>query len=135
MNHSATHLLHAALREVLGGHVTQRGSLVAGDRLRFDFSHPQPVTAEQLARIEALVNERIRDNSEVQTEQLAFADAVARGAVALFGEKYTDQVRMLSMGDGFSVELCGGTHVERTGDIGVLRIVSEEAIAARCAPN
>ena len=130
LNHSATHLLHAALREVLGGHVTQRGSLVAGDRLRFDFSHPQPVTAEQLARIEALVNERIRDNSEVQTEQLAFADAVAKGAVALFGEKYTDQVRMLSMGDGFSVELCGGTHVKRTGDIGVLRIVSEEAIAA-----
>ena len=130
LNHSATHLLHAALRETLGGHVEQRGSLVAADRLRFDFSHPQPVSADELAHIEALVNIRIRDNSEVLTEEMPFAEAIATGAVALFGEKYADSVRVLSMGDGFSVELCGGTHVRRTGDIGVLRIVAEEGIAA-----
>ena len=130
LNHSATHLLHAALREVLGNHVEQRGSLVAADRLRFDFSNPQPVESGDLARIEALVNERIRDNSEVQVEETTFADAQTRGAMALFGEKYGEHVRLLTMGGGFSVELCGGTHVARTGDIGVLRIVSEEGIAA-----
>ena len=130
INHSATHLLHAALREVLGGHVEQKGSLVAADRLRFDFSNPQPVASDDMARVEALVNQRIRDNSDVIVEEMPFADALDKGAMALFGEKYDDAVRVLTMGGGFSVELCGGTHVARTGDIGVLRIVSEEGIAA-----
>ncbi len=130
LNHSATHLLHAALRKVLGDHVTQKGSLVAAERLRFDFSHPRPVSGEALHTIEALVNARIRDNSKVRTEEMRFADAIDRGALALFGEKYADKVRVLTMGNGFSVELCGGTHVSRTGDIGVLRLVSEEGIAA-----
>ena len=130
LNHSATHLLHAALRETLGGHVEQKGSLVAPDRLRFDFSHPEPVSEAERRRIETLVNARIRENSAVVTEEMPYGDAIAKGAVALFGEKYADNVRVLTMGGGFSVELCGGTHVSRTGDIGVLRIVSEEGIAA-----
>ena len=130
VNHSATHLLHAALREVLGKHVQQKGSLVAADRLRFDFSHSQAVTKEERAAIEALVNSRIRENTEVRIREMDFADAVKAGALALFGEKYADRVRVLDMGNGFSVELCGGTHVGRTGDIGLLRIVSEEAVAA-----
>ncbi|MDE0420832.1 MAG: alanine--tRNA ligase [Gammaproteobacteria bacterium] len=130
LNHSATHLLHAALREVLGSHVEQRGSLVAPDRLRFDFSHPKPVTACELQRIEALVNDRIRDNTETGIEVMDFDDALAKGAIALFGEKYADRVRVLTMGNGFSVELCGGTHVARSGDIGVFHIVSEEGVAA-----
>ncbi len=129
-NHSATHLLHAALREVLGTHVEQKGSLVAEDRLRFDFSHFQPVTDAELAAIERRVNEKIWENSEVGTELMDFDAARERGAMALFGEKYDDEVRVLSMGEGFSVELCGGTHVRRTGDIGLLRVVSEQGIAS-----
>ena len=129
-NHSATHLLHAALREVLGEHVQQKGSLVEADRLRFDFSHHGAVNREELATIEALVNRRVRENTEVGTREMSFADAIEAGALALFGEKYADHVRVIDMGEGFSVELCGGTHVERTGDIGLLRIVSEEAVAA-----
>ena len=130
LNHSATHLLHAALREVLGDHVEQKGSLVAADRLRFDFSNPQPLGDDELAQVEALANREIRANSEVRVEELPFDDALERGARALFGEKYGDHVRVLTMGGGFSVELCGGTHVARTGDIGLLRIVAEEGIAA-----
>ena len=130
LNHSATHLLHAALREVLGSHVEQKGSLVAPDRLRFDFSHPKPVTADERERIEALVNDRVRDNTETVIEAMDFDDALAKGAIALFGEKYGDRVRVLTMGNGFSVELCGGTHVARSGDIGVFHIVSEEGVAA-----
>jgi alanyl-tRNA synthetase len=130
LNHSATHLLHAALREVLGEHVQQRGSLVDAQRLRFDFSHGEPVTESQTAEIEALVNAEIQRNTEVTTQVLNYEEAIARGAMALFGERYGDSVRVLGMGDGFSVELCGGTHVRRTGDIGILRVVSESGIAA-----
>ena len=130
LNHSATHLLHAALREVLGSHVEQKGSLVAPDRLRFDFSHPKPVAADELARIESVVNARIRVNTETLAEVMDFEDAIAKGAIALFGEKYADRVRVLTMGEGFSVELCGGTHVARSGDIGVFHIISEEGVAA-----
>ena len=129
-NHSATHLLHAALRQTLGATVEQKGSLVAPDRLRFDFSHTQPVAADELAAIDALVNAHIRDNAVVATKEMPYPDAVAAGALALFGERYADRVRVLSMGDDFSVELCGGTHVARAGDIGLLRIVGEEGIAA-----
>src|SRR5690554_1925448 len=130
LNHSATHLLHAALRKLLGEHVTQKGSLVDSERLRFDFSHFEAITAEQLKAIETLVNNQIRINSPVLTEECDMTTAKAKGAMALFGEKYGDNVRVLTMGDGFSVELCGRTHVSRTGDIGLMRITSESGVAA-----
>jgi alanyl-tRNA synthetase len=135
-NHSVTHLLHEALRQRLGEHVTQKGSLVAPDRLRFDFSHPRTLSAEDILAIEAEVNERIRANSAVRTRLLTPDRAVAEGALALFGEKYGEEVRVVAMGGAsdeekpFSVELCGGTHVRRTGDIGLFKIVGETAIAS-----
>ena len=129
LNHSATHLLHAALREVLGTHVQQRGSLVAPDRLRFDFSHHQPVTEEELRRIERLVNRQIRLNADAEITELPYDEAIASGAIAFFGDKYSGVVRVLRLGD-FSMELCGGTHVGRAGDIGLLKITSETGIAA-----
>jgi alanyl-tRNA synthetase len=133
-NHSATHLLHAALRNRLGGHVTQKGSLVAPDRLRFDFSHPSALSAQEIADIEADVNAEIRANEAVSTRLMTPDDAVAAGALALFGEKYGDEVRVLSMGrqtdKRYSVELCGGTHVRATGDIAVFKIISESAVSS-----
>ncbi|WP_407276155.1 alanine--tRNA ligase [Halothiobacillus sp. DCM-1] len=129
LNHSATHLLHAALRHVLGSHVHQRGSRVSDESLRFDFSHPEPVTAEQLRQIEALVNAQIRENHAVDTREMAIDEAKAAGAMALFGEKYGDVVRVVTMGP-FSMELCGGTHARRGGDIGLIKIVSEGGVAS-----
>jgi alanyl-tRNA synthetase len=134
-NHSATHLLHEALRRRFGAHVTQKGSLVAPDRLRFDYSHPMPPTPEDMAAVAAEVNRRVRANAEVLTRLMTPDEAVKKGALALFGEKYGEEVRVVSMGgedDGhhFSTELCGGTHVRRTGDIGLFKIVGEAAVAA-----
>ena len=138
-NHSATHLLHAALKRVLGPHVAQKGSLVAPDRLRFDFSHPKPVTPDELERIESMVNAIIRQNSDVSTRLMATDDAIKAGAEALFGEKYGDEVRVLTMGDdddkAYSVELCGGTHVRRLGDIGLFTILVGKRRRRRRAPH
>jgi len=138
-NHSATHLLHEALRETLGTHIAQKGSLVAPDRLRFDFSHPKPIAADELEAVEALANAIVFQNSPVTTRLMAVDDAIAEGAMALFGEKYGDEVRVVSMGTAiegekagrsYSTELCGGTHVGATGEIGLVRVVSESAVAA-----
>ena len=136
-NHSATHILHEALRQVLGDHVAQKGSLVAPERLRFDFTHPKPLTEDELARVETLANQIVQDNAPVETRLMGQEDAIRSGARALFGEKYGDEVRVVSMGrpdpgvaHPFSVELCGGTHVSRTGDIGLICIVGEGAVAS-----
>jgi len=135
-NHSATHLLHEALRQVLGDHVAQKGSLVAPDRLRFDFAHPKPMSPEEIERVEDIANEVVLQNSPVTTRLMAVDEARASGARALFGEKYGDEVRVVAMGEGghntmgWSVELCGGTHVRRTGDIGVISVVGESAVAS-----
>ncbi len=135
-NHSATHLLHEALRQVLGDHVAQKGSLVAPDRLRFDFSHQKPMTQKEIERVEDLANERVLENSRVETRLMAIEDARESGARALFGEKYGDEVRVVVMGDGdgnqlgWSVELCGGTHVRRTGDIGLISVIADAGVAA-----
>jgi alanyl-tRNA synthetase len=135
-NHSATHLLHEALRLVLGDHVAQKGSLVAPDRLRFDFSHPKPISADELERVEDIANDIVLQNTPVTTRLMAVDDAIASGARALFGEKYGDEVRVVAMGEGsgntlgWSVELCGGTHVKRTGDIGLISVLSDSGVAA-----
>ena len=135
-NHSATHLLHEALRQVLGDHVAQKGSLVAPDRLRFDFSHPKPMSGEEIGRVEDIANDMVLQNSAVTTRVMPIDDARASGARALFGEKYGDEVRVVAMGEGggntlgWSIELCGGTHVKRTGDIGIISVVGESAVGA-----
>jgi alanyl-tRNA synthetase len=129
-HHSATHLMHAALKHVLGNHVEQKGSLVDATKLRFDFSHPKAVSKDEIKEIESLVNMHSLNNSQVTTDLMKLDDAIAMGAEAMFGEKYDDDVRVLSMSDGFSVELCGGTHVARTGDIGMFIITSESSVSS-----
>jgi alanyl-tRNA synthetase len=135
-NHSATHLLHEALRLVLGDHVAQRGSLVTPDRLRFDFVHTKPITPQEMAEIEDLANDIVLQNSKVETRLMGIEEAKESGARALFGEKYGDEVRVVSMGDptgnalGWSVELCGGTHVNRTGDIGLITVLGEAGVSS-----
>ncbi|MGY8986435.1 MAG: alanine--tRNA ligase [Sphingomonadales bacterium] len=129
-NHSATHLLHEALRVELGDHVTQKGSLVRPNKLRFDFSHQKPLSQAELSRVEVVVNEKIRENTEVSTRLMTPDSAIEAGAMALFGEKYGEEVRVVSMANNFSIELCGGTHVERTGDIGLIKIVGESAVSS-----
>jgi alanyl-tRNA synthetase len=135
-HHSATHILHEALRQVLGDHVAQKGSLVAPDRLRFDFSHPKPMTAQEIERVEDIANDVVLQNTPVTTRLMAVDDAIASGARALFGEKYGDEVRVVAMGEsggnamGWSVELCGGTHVKRTGDIGLIAALADSGVAA-----
>src|SRR5262245_33608890 len=139
-NHSATHLLHEALRQVLGDHVAQKGSLVAPDRLRFDFSHPKPMSDAEIERVEDIANDVVLQNSPVTTRLMAQDDAIASGARALFGEKYGDEVRVVAMGQkpdgaggnamGWSVELCGGTHVRSTGEIGLIRVFAESAVGS-----
>ena len=124
-------MLHAALKQVLGDHVQQKGSLVDESKLRFDFSHPKPLTKDEISSIEEIVNRESLNNLEVKTEVMYLDDAISSGAQALFGEKYEDEVRVLSMGDkSFSVELCGGTHVKRTGDVGVFVITSQSSVAS-----
>jgi len=130
LNHSATHLLHSALQQILGEHVNQKGSLVDSQRLRFDFSHGESISAQQIREIEHRVNREILRNTPVETEVMTMDEAVEKGAMALFGEKYGSEVRVLSMGGDFSVELCGGTHVSRTGDIGLLKISAESSVSA-----
>ena len=130
LNHSATHLLHAALREIVGKHVLQKGSLVAPDCLRFDFAHFEALTPEQIQAVENRVNEKILENTTATVTEMSPEDAAKTGAMALFGEKYGDKVRVLNMGKGYSIELCGGTHAERTGDIGIFKIIGETGIAA-----
>ena len=130
LNHSATHLLHAALQQVVGEHVQQKGSLVNSERLRFDFSNDEAVTEEQIRQIEHIVNDQILANTVVATEVMSMDDAISKGAMALFGEKYGDEVRVLSMGGDFSVELCGGTHASQTGDIGSVRVTNESSVAS-----
>lgn len=129
LNHSVTHLLHAALRQALGEHVTQKGSLVGAERMRFDFSHFEGLTMATIRRVEELVNNQIRANHEITTQLMDLEAAKSAGAMALFGEKYEDDVRVVRMGD-YSTELCGGTHAKRTGDIGFFKIIAESGIAA-----
>ena len=131
IHHSSTHLVHAALREVLGDHVQQKGSLVDENKLRFDFSHSKPLTQDEISKIESIVNKEALNNLEVKTELMKLDDAMKSGAMALFGEKYDDDVRVLTMGENsYSVELCGGTHVERTGDIGFFIITNQSSVAS-----
>ena len=128
LNHSGTHLMHKALRQVLGDHVEQKGSLVTAERLRFDFSHPEPMTKQQILEVERIVNHEIRLNAETKAEVMSMDDAINKGAMALFGEKYGDEVRVVNI--GYSTELCGGVHVKRAGDIGLFKIIGESGVAA-----